>query len=142
MKPSIRKSTPVLRPMVNTVTRTMLYMMSPHILSTISPDDDSEHIDCQPRGHAWTLHGLFSGQPHRDRILCFLCHEFSNKEMIQKNRADNLLQNLCNVCKHFHLSGDSQDIVYTKALEKTEKRNFFYIWSTKHIATKHVHIFI
>ena len=66
--------------MVNTVTR----MMKTHILSTISPDDDSEHLDCQPRGHAWTLHGLLSGQPHRDRVLCFLCHEFSHKEMIQK----------------------------------------------------------
>ena len=62
--------------------------------------------------------------------------------MIQKNCAYNLLQNLCNVCKHFHLSGDSKDIVFTKALEKTEKKNSFYILSTKHIATKNGHIYI
>ena len=47
----------------------------------MSSDDDSEHIDCEPRRDAGPLYGLLTRQPHGDPFLSFLCYQCDHQKM-------------------------------------------------------------
>ena len=53
----------------------------------MSSDDDSEHIDCEPRRDAGPLYGLLTCQPHGDPFLSFLCYQCDHQKMKYNSSA-------------------------------------------------------
>ena len=53
----------------------------------MSSDDDSEHIDCEPRRDAGPLYGLLTRQPHGDPFLSFLCNQCDHQKMKYNSSA-------------------------------------------------------